>query len=225
MISLISVFVLLSCQSTEEEKSTIINASKEKGREAAAIYEESRERIDPTHRILYNLAYSYIEDGDFTSSLAVVKEGEEKFPRYIRFDYLEAYIYRETGLIERYFDKLKEIIEKDPGNKEIREMLIKSLSDFSRDEEAETEAKKLLDRDPRNTTALSVLALTSPFFASISNQGYINISEDEEKDHPRELPSFDEIFKERIQKDEGEENEESEEARIAPGESTSYQPN
>lgn len=192
---MIASLVLLSCQTSQEEIDTIINAQSKSGSEAAEVYEESREKIDPTYRILYNLAYSYLEDSDYTSALAVVKEGEEKFPMYIRFDNLEAYIYKATGRIESYHNKLKEIIQKDPGNIEIRETLVKSLVNYRMKDEIIKEAKELLEREPSSEVALNALSLYIPFYKKLT-QKESTFDEDDIKrvKDPFKVKSFDELF-------------------------------
>jgi len=158
--------MLVSCKTVSSSDKEVIQIGYQKtGIEAQEVYSEYKGK---SPRVMYNLAYSYLESDDIDKALATAIEAKKEYPRYIRFYTLEAYCYKIQNNHKDYQRVLKEILEIDSGNKEVIEMLISSLIAQNRKAEVIEYAQRLLAIDSKNTTALNALSLYLPFFQELT---------------------------------------------------------
>ena len=191
LFAAIAIFLLIlsSCHTlTEEERAErfILAGNRKSGEEAAGIYLEGLQEAE-TPSLYYNLAYSYLEAEDYEKAVETAEKAESLYPEYIRFSYLKAYAYRMDGRIWSYEKTLKGIIEKDPGNVTIRDMLIQHYLDTGRDNDARTLAEETILYDTDDSTALRALAKDSAFFSTIAPE---ESSEEERKERLWTEPPF-----------------------------------
>ena len=162
------IFILASCATgTAEEDGWLEKGSRLSGSEAAAFYTEAIAE-EPSYQLWYNLAYSYLEAGDYEKAAETAAEAEALYPDMIRFDYLELYAYRESGRMYSYEKKLESLHERFPANDDVSEMLLDAYYGAKR-EKAEEVARSLLRRDPSNRTAIRALGEFHPFYQAISD--------------------------------------------------------
>ncbi len=163
LVSLI-IPILFSCTTTSDNE--IIRGGYSKyGLEAQEYYINSDVK---SPRVLYNLAYSYLETDDFDSALECATTGQELYPEYLRFYTLEAYCHKRLNDKKSYQETLKNIIDIDPGYIDIWEILISSLVETKDKDNAIKYAKELLQIDPSNKIALNVLSLYITFYRDIT---------------------------------------------------------
>ena len=136
------------------------------GLEAAAVYERGLEHSD-SEKLYYNLAYSYLEAGEYEKAIETADEALEIHPDMLRFRYLKAYAYREARMMASYERELLSILDADPGNNDIRGILALYYRDMGMDEKAKDMAMEILRRTPSDPEALSVMADYSEFYDSI----------------------------------------------------------
>lgn len=148
--------------------------------DAAAVYEEGLENVE-SPSLYYNLAYSYLEAGDYDSAIQTAEKALEAFPEYLRFMYLRAYALRESHRYYSYGKALEDILAFDPGNEDIRTMLLEYYVAAGREEAAKETAMEMLLRNPGNTAALRLLREYSPFLSAIVPQ------EETQKEEERRL--------------------------------------
>ena len=144
------------------------------GLEAAAVYERGLEHSD-SEKLYYNLAYSYLEAGEYEKAIETADEAREIYPDMLRFRYLKAYAYREARMLASYERELLSILDADPGNNDIRGILALYYRDMGMDAKAKDMAMEILRRTPSDPEALSVMADYSEFYDSIDK------TSDEEK--------------------------------------------
>ena len=144
------------------------------GLEAAAVYERGLEHSD-SEKLYYNLAYSYLEAGEYEKAIETTDEALEIYPDMLRFRYLKAYAYREARMMASYERELLSILDADPGNNDIRGILALYYRDMGMDAKAKDMAMEILRRTPSDPEALSVMADYSEFYDSIDKKS------DEEK--------------------------------------------
>ncbi len=144
------------------------------GLEAAAVYERGLEHSD-SEKLYYNLAYSYLEAGEYEKAIETADKALELYPDMLRFRYLKAYAYREARMLASYERELLSILDADPGNNDIRGILALYYRDMGMDEKAKDMAMEILRRTPSDPEALSVMADYSEFYDSIDK------TSDEEK--------------------------------------------
>ena len=130
--------------------------------------------IDP-EKLYYNLAYSYLEAGEYEKAIETADEALEIYPDMLRFRYLKAYAYREARMMASYEKELLSILDADPGNNDIRGILALYYRDMGMDAKAKDMAMEILRRTPSDPEALSVMADYSEFYDSIDK------TSDEEK--------------------------------------------
>lgn len=166
MIIIIIAIFLVSCASEKISDVDIIREGyQKKGREAEAVYASFS---DDSPRVMYNLAYSFIEDNNINKALEIALNAEEKYPEYIRFYSLEAYCYNKLDNTDKYIAALKKIVAIDKGNIEIRELILDLYIDLELEEETIQEAREILLIDAKNTAALNALSLYIPFFHELT---------------------------------------------------------
>lgn len=144
------------------------------GLEAAAVYERGLEHSD-SEKLYYNLAYSYLEAGEYEKAIETADEALEIYHDMLRFRYLKAYAYREARMMASYERELLSILDADPGNNDIRGILALYYRDMGMDAKAKDMAMEILRRTPSDPEALSVMADYSEFYDSIDK------TSDEEK--------------------------------------------
>lgn len=144
------------------------------GLEAAAVYERGLEHSD-SEKLYYNLAYSYLEAGEYEKAIETADKALEIHPDMLRFRYLKAYAYREARMMASYERELLSILDADPGNNDIRGILALYYRDMGMDAKAKDMAMEILRRTPSDPEALSVMADYSEFYDSIDK------TSDEEK--------------------------------------------
>ena len=144
------------------------------GLEAAAVYERGLEHSD-SEKLYYNLAYSYLEAGEYEKAIETADKALELYPDMLRFRYLKAYAYREARMLASYERELLSILDADPGNNDIRGILALYYRDMGMDKKAKDMAMEILRRTPSDPEALSVMADYSEFYDSIDK------TSDEEK--------------------------------------------
>ena len=144
------------------------------GLEAAAVYERGLEHSD-SEKLYYNLAYSYLEAGEYEKAIGTADKALELYPDMLRFRYLKAYAYREARMLASYERELLSILDADSGNNDIRGILALYYRDMGMDKKAKDMAMEILRRTPSDPEALSVMADYSEFYDSIDK------TSDEEK--------------------------------------------
>lgn len=170
LASICCTIFLFSCSTTISDSEIIARAYSLSSQEAQELYLSYGEN---SPRILYNLAYSYLESGDIEKAIESARDGEELYPDYLRFYKLEAYCHRELDDIDNYIDCLERIIKIDPANVEIMEMLLDIYVDKEVEQEVITTAKAILLVDSDNENALNALSLYIPFYQELT--GYTPI--------------------------------------------------
>ena len=138
------------------------------GLEAAAVYERGLEHSD-SEKLYYNLAYSYLEAGEYEKAIGTADKALELYPDMLRFRYLKAYAYREARMLASYERELLSILDADSGNNDIRGILALYYRDMGMDKKAKDMAMEILRRTPSDPEALSVMADYSEFYDSIDN--------------------------------------------------------
>ncbi len=184
LTSLIIVLTLISCESVNVE-AYLEEGYELSGADAAAVYERALTETD-SEKIYYNLAYSYIEEGEYDKAIATATSALELYPEMLRFRYLRAYAYRETSRLVSYERELQSILDEDPGNNMIRGLLATYYKNMGLDNKAKTEAMEILRRDPVDSTALSVMAGYSEFYDTIDSEE--TTKEDLMKERPWSVP-------------------------------------
>ena len=121
----------------------------------------------PSVELVYNLAYSYLESGDWDKAIETAREASDLYPEMIRFDYLILYAYRESGRMYSYEKELERLARKYPANNDIAEMLLTAYKGARRPE-AIPAARRLLQREPSNQIAIASLAEFYGFYKAIS---------------------------------------------------------
>ena len=138
------------------------------GLDAAAVYERGLEHSD-SEKLYYNLAYSYLEAGEYGKAIETADRALEHYPDMLRFLYLKAYAYRAMNMMASFERTLLYILELDPGNNDIRGILAQYYQDIGLDSKAESTAMDIIRRDPDDPEALSVMAEYSGFYDSIDS--------------------------------------------------------
>ena len=168
MASISMLLLLASCRSTAgtADESYLDRGYRLSGEEAAAVYLEGIGE-EPSHQLYYNLAYSYLESGEWDKAIESAEEASALYPDMIRFDYLRLYAYRESGRMYSYEKELERLAEKYPANDDIAEMLLSAYSGARRPE-AIPIARKLLQRDPSSQAAIRALGEFYTFYEALS---------------------------------------------------------
>ena len=168
--------ILISCTTTDtEEEGYLERGFVLSGLEAAEVYLEGiEEEVSP--ELYYNLAYSYIEAGEYDKAIESAEEALGLYPERLRFDYLILYAYRESGRMYSYEKELERLYQKYPFNDTITEMLLNSYYGAKR-ERAIPVARALLERSPNNQVAIRVLAEFYPFYKAIMTEKSISTDE------------------------------------------------
>ena len=164
------ILLLSSCATrTAEEIANpfIENGTKLSGDEAAEIYIQGLGEIT-TPSLYYNLAYSYLESGDYEKAIATAEEAIEIYPEYLRFRYLKAFALKSEMKLYAYETALKDILEYDPGNNTIRNMLLEHYIKTGRKKDAAALAKEAVLWTPENGDVLMALGYESAFFRAIA---------------------------------------------------------
>ena len=168
LASIIMLLVSCSTARTAEVESYLDKGYRLQGAEAAEMYIRGIEE-EPSSELYYNLAYSYLEEGDFDSAIDTARTASALYPDMIRFDYLILYAYRESGRMYSYEKELERVHRQYPANKDISEMLLKAYSGARRPESIPI-ARQLLQRDPSNDAAIRALGEFYPFYAAIASE-------------------------------------------------------
>ena len=164
------ILTLSSCATRSDEEAArpyIEEGTKLSGEEAASVYLRGLEEISAPS-LYYNLAYSYLEAGEYEKAIKTADEALALYPDYLRFRTLKAFALRSQGKIYSYEKALQEILEYDEGNTTIRELLLEHYLQIGRKNDAAAIAKEVLLSDPENNDALRALAPFSSFFAAIA---------------------------------------------------------
>ena len=178
----IAIMLIVSCAHTTPEEMAdpfLEEGMYLSGLDAAEVYSKGLEEAE-TPSLYYNLAYSYLEAGEYGLAVSTADEALSLFPDYLRFRYLRAYALRSSMKYYSYERELREILEIDPGNDGIREMLLEHYMATGRKADAVSVARKIIQYDPDNPEALRALAYSSAFFAAIAPE-----EESEEKEKTR----------------------------------------
>ena len=167
---LILLILLSSCSTLSDEErvqSYINKAYGLEGEEAAELYLEGLQDIK-SPELYYNLAYSYLEAKEYDKAVETASAALLKYPGRLRFMYLRAFAYKAAGKYYSYEKALNTILLFDPGNDEIRDMLLQHYLDTGRKKEAAALAPSVLERHPDSQNAIKALAYVSPFFKAIA---------------------------------------------------------
>ena len=167
---LILLILLSSCSTLSDEErvqSYINKAYGLEGEEAAELYLEGLQDIE-SPELYYNLAYSYLEAKEYDKAAETASAALLKYPGRLRFMYLRAFAYKAAGKYYSYEKALNTILLFDPGNDEIRDMLLQHYLDTGRKKEAAALAPSVLERHPDSQNAIKALAYVSPFFKAIA---------------------------------------------------------
>ena len=123
---LILLILLSSCSTLSDEErvqSYINKAYGLEGEEAAELYLEGLQDIE-SPELYYNLAYSYLEAKEYDEAVETASAALLKYPGRLRFMYLRAFAYKAAGKYYSYEKALNTILLFDPGNDEIKDMLL-----------------------------------------------------------------------------------------------------
>lgn len=164
------MILLSSCSTLSDEErvqSYINKAYGLEGEEAAEVYLEGLQDIE-SPELYYNLAYSYLEAKEYDKAVETASAALLKYPGRLRFMYLRAFAYKAAGKYYSYEKALNTILLFDPGNDEIRDMLLQHYLDTGRKNEAAALAPSVLERHPDSQNAIKALAYVSPFFKAIA---------------------------------------------------------
>lgn len=164
-LPILLIIMLASCQSTEE-LSYLEKAAGLAPAEAIEVY-ESELGSASDEELYYNLAYSYLQEGRWSDAIETADKALEEYPEMVRFDYLKAYAYRESGMMRSYAGQLESILGKNPADVYIRSLLAEYFQKTGNDEDAQREAWTILEYDTANAVAISILSEYSDFFAAI----------------------------------------------------------
>ena len=169
ILPIICLLILSSCMTAADERAERYIAKGERltGAQAADVYDDAAAEIG-TPSLYYNLAYSYLEDGDYESAVETADEAIALFPDMLRFMYLKAYALRESGRYLSYERMLHSILAFDPGNDDIRQLLLDHYLDTGRRSDAAAVGRDMIARDSDNSSALTALGFISDFFAAIA---------------------------------------------------------
>ena len=188
---IIIIMLITSCHTlTDEEyaQSIINRAYPLEGEEAASVYLEGLKNIQ-SPELYYNLAYSYLEAGEYDKAIQAASDALLHYPGRLRFMYLRAYAYKAQGRYYTYEKALKTILIYDPGNDDIRNMLLDHYIATGRKKEAAEIAEDVIKRNPTDRKAQSALAYSSPFFRAIAPVEEKKTVQDKESWH-REFTLF-----------------------------------
>ena len=192
----IIMLILTSCASTAtEEEGFLEKGYAHTGEEAAMIYLEGIAEA-PSPELWYNLAYSYLEAKDYDAAVEAANEAKALYPDMIRFDYLELYAYRESGMMHSYEKALEALHERYPANDTVAEMLLRSYAGARR-EKGIAVARALLERNPSNATAIRILGEFYPFYEAISTYSP-EISEEQWDVGPTPLYDITNVIEDRL---------------------------
>ena len=156
LASLILLIVLSSCRTASvvnEEDTT------------SSTYLLSRLEEEENRETRYNYIYSLYTEGEYEKVIAEAAAAQEMYPEYTRFLKIKALSEKKTGRDEAYSETLALILEKEPGDEELRAMYMESLLALSKEDEAVAYAEKTILLYPENTKAMEVLANRSAFYA------------------------------------------------------------
>ena len=195
MASIIMLLVSCSTARTAEEESYLDKGYRLQGAEAAEMYIRGIEE-EPSPELYYNLAYSYLEEGDFDSAIDTARTASALYPDMIRFDYLEIYAYRESGRMYSYEKALEALHERYPVNDTVSEMLLKAYAGARREKGIEV-ARSVLERSPSNATAIRILGEFYPFYKAISTYKP-EVSEEEWDVGPTPLYDITNVIEDRL---------------------------
>ncbi len=154
--SLILLIVLVSCQTTKD-------VSVEDTSSSSYLLSELEEEENRETR--YNYIYSLYTEGEYEKVIAESEIASEMYPEYTRFLKIKALAEKKTERDEAYSETLALILEKEPGDEELRDMYVESLLKLGKEDEAVEYAKKTILLYPGNTKAMEVLSSRSGFYA------------------------------------------------------------
>jgi tetratricopeptide (TPR) repeat protein len=154
--SLILLIVLVSCQTTKDVSVEDTSSS---------LYLLSRLEEEENRETRYNYIYSLYTEGEYEKVIAESEIAAEMYPEYTRFLKIKALAEKKTERDEAYSETLALILEKEPGDEELRDMYLESLLTLGKEDEAVEYAKKTILLYPGNTKAIEVLSSRSGFYA------------------------------------------------------------
>ena len=154
--SLILLIVLVSCQTT-----SVVSVEDT----SSSLYLLSQLEEEENRETRYNYIYSLYTEEEYEKVIAESEIAVEMYPEYTRFLKIKALSEKKTGRDEAYSETLALILEKEPGDEELRAMYMESLLALSKEDEAVAYAEKTILLYPENTKAMEVLANRSAFYA------------------------------------------------------------
>ena len=154
--SLILLIVLVSCQTT-----SVVSVEDT----SSSTYLLSQLEEEENRETRYNYIYSLYTEGEYEKVIAESEIAAEMYPEYTRFLKIKALSEKKTERDEAYSETLALILEKEPGDEELRDMYLESLLTLGKEAEAVEYAKKTILLYPENTKAIEVLGKKSEFYA------------------------------------------------------------
>ena len=188
------LIILASCSTPslpDEEAIAVLLSVKSTREETFASTQEAYEKFPSDSRVLYNYAYMLLDYKRYEECISVCDEGLALNPISLRFCYLKARAAFESGRHQTYLSCLESILAFDPGNVDVLELLAEYNENFFKHSTAAEYAIRLIDLDPSNTVAIRILAVDSPYFASLAKEIKDTNEIDLDERRSVSLPPFD----------------------------------
>ena len=154
--SLILLIVLVSCQTT-----SVVSVEDT----SSSTYLLSQLEEEENRETRYNYIYSLYTEGEYEKDIAESEIAVEMYPEYTRFLKIKALAEKKTERDETYSETLSLILEKEPGDEELRNMYLESLLTLGKEDEAVEAAKETILLYPENAKAMEILGKESAFYA------------------------------------------------------------
>ena len=154
--SLILLIVLVSCQTT-----SVVSVEDT----SSSTYLLSQLEEEENRETRYNYIYSLYTEEEYEKVIAESEIAVEMYPEYTRFLKIKALAEKKTERDETYSETLSLILEKEPGDEELRNMYLESLLALGKEYEAVEAAKETILLYPENAKAMEILGKESAFYA------------------------------------------------------------
>lgn len=169
LISLILIFILVSCSTSGDEYLSIADSSSDIN-ERIEIYKQRIKEDSSDYRAYYNLAYMYLYNEDYENAECILKEAVELFPNHFRFYSALIYLYQEKRDVDKELETIYEALSFMPADERLRERALDILQ-MRGDDALNSFAEETLYYFPKNQRAINILSESYPFFKILSKDG------------------------------------------------------
>ena len=184
--------LLTSCASGVDEGEMRSLLSVQESAEATLESTRRAYELDPgDERALYNYAYMLTASGNVEEGLRIAEEGAAQNPESLRFAYLVAHAQYALGRHQSYLSTLDSILDWDVANTEVMDRLALYHHFHFHDDIAAYYALMALEYRPEDAVALSIMALSEPYYASLSPLPEEKVKEDRWRDRSPSIPPQD----------------------------------